>query len=178
MQLMQVRCLIRARSNKKKSKISPMAQLFLRSVPSEPRRCTLCCSQAASLRRRTSLGLQTQRLSCQSGGDHGLALVWSLARFQLAVGNIMRQQMDIVLQALLLSSDCMRAWWSIEQRQDVEIGEDGLKTRERSKEERQKEREEKRKAKVPSPVLAMLPNRFTRADCSNNSCFHFFPRQG
>ena len=41
-----------------------------------------------------------------------------LRRFQLALGNIMRQQMD------------------------------GLKVRERSKEERQKEREEKRKAKA------------------------------
>eukprot|EP00913_Durusdinium_trenchii_P018457 g17340.t1 len=45
-----------------------------------------------------------------------------LVRFQIALGNIMRQQMD------------------------------GLKTRERSKEERQKEREEKRKAKAASGV--------------------------
>mmetsp|Transcript_14840 Transcript_14840/g.27831 ORF Transcript_14840/g.27831 Transcript_14840/m.27831 type:complete len:148 (-) Transcript_14840:56-499(-) len=64
------RCLVRAHSNKKSSKIS-------------------CIVEAKDL-----------------------------LRFQLAVGNIMRQQMD------------------------------GLKTRERSKEERQKEREEKRKAKA------------------------------
>mmetsp|Transcript_74099 Transcript_74099/g.173918 ORF Transcript_74099/g.173918 Transcript_74099/m.173918 type:complete len:153 (+) Transcript_74099:44-502(+) len=64
------RCLIRAHSNKKRSKIS-------------------CIIEAKDL-----------------------------VRFQLAVGNIMRLQMD------------------------------GLKTRERSKEERQKEREEKRKAKA------------------------------
>ena len=68
------RCLVRARSNRKKSKIS-------------------CVIEAKDL-----------------------------VRFQLALGNIMRQQMD------------------------------GLKTRERSKEERQREREEKRKNKAASGV--------------------------
>ena len=68
-----------------------------------------------------------------------------IARFQLAVGNIMRQQMDSFFLLLLtchvqeVSCSCVY---------HLSLGEDGLKTRERSKEERQKEREEKRKAKV------------------------------
>lgn len=52
-----------------------------------------------------------------------------LMRFQLALGNIMRQQMD------------------------------GLKTRERSKEERQKEREEKRQTKAKAASVFLLMRR-------------------
>ncbi len=89
-----------------------------------------------------------------------------LMRFQLALGNIMRQQMDSWpadpkmvgedLVGLLQLSPGLPTFQGCRGHVELCLWQDGLKTRERSKEERQKEREEKKKKKAGKSTYGWL----------------------